>query len=101
MTDFRASDTAVVQMRVGQQVTLESLRQAVVPPYLMLLPFLEVPACVRVVKQEGLEEDGVHGCIFTLEGLALCEGKLRVGFRDLQNGQVTHEKTIAVKVTTF
>ena len=73
-----------------------SLRQAVVPPYLMLMPFLDVPEEISIEGQTAFDEDGVHGCVYRLRANAPFEGVIAVGFRDLQTGEVTHRKVIAL-----
>jgi hypothetical protein len=99
MPDYRATNTNEISLRVGEEITLESLRQAVVPPYLMLIPFLELPAFVESIRQDSLEEDGIHGCIYTLRAIAPGNGQLRIGFRDLQSNSITHQKYLQVKVS--
>ena len=98
MVDYRAGDVGQIEMRVGEIRTLESLRQAVVPPYVMIVPFLELPAGVDLVRQDSLDEEGIHGCVFTLRGAAAGEGVLRVGFRDLRKGNIVAERSIRVQV---
>ena len=98
MVDYRATDVGSFEMKVGETHTLESLRQAVVPPYVMIVPFLELPDEVKLVRQDNLNEDGIHGCVFALRAVAVGEGVLRVGFRDLRKGDVVIEKSIQVKV---
>lgn len=98
MADYRAADVERIEMKVGQTQTLESLRQAVVPPYVMIVPFIELPAGVELVRRDNLDEDGIHGCVFTLRAIAVSEGTLRVGFRDLKKGNAVIEKNIRVKV---
>jgi hypothetical protein len=98
MVDYRATDIEQLVLIVGEIRTLESLRQAVVPPYVMIIPFLELPDGVELVRRDHLEEDGIHGCIYTLRAITPGEGVLRVGFRDLRKGDVVIEKSIQVKV---
>lgn len=98
MVDFRAGDVDQIDLPLGKDCTLESLRQAVVPPFVMIVPFLELPESVALVRQDGLDEDGIHGCVFTLRGLMIDSGTLRVGFRDLRTGKVVIERTIPVQV---
>jgi hypothetical protein len=98
MVDFRAGEVQEIDLKVGETRTLESLRQAVVPPYVMIVPFLELPPGVELVRQEGLDEDGVHGSIFTLRATVAGDGILHVGFKDLREGNVVIEKSIRVKV---
>ena len=93
---YRAESIDSLEIPVGQTVALESLRQAVVPPYVNLIPFIEVPEGIVVVKQEGLDEDGVHGSVYYLQAVAPVEGEIVIGFRDLQTEEVTHRKAIAV-----
>jgi len=100
MADFRATDVEQIEMRVGETRTLESLRQAVVPPYVMIVPFLELSAGMELVHQNDLGEDGIHGCIFTLRAAAEGQGMLRVGFRDLRTGQVVIERSIPVRIVS-
>lgn len=98
MADYRASDVDYIEMRVGEVLTLESLRQAVVPPYVMIVPFIELPPTMELVRQDNLEEEGVHGCTFTLRATAVGEGTMRVGFRDLREGKVALAKQIQARV---
>lgn len=97
MVDYRAADVERIELKVGEMRSLESLRQAVVPPYVMIVPFLELPTWIELVRQDNLDEDGIHGCIFTLRALAAGEAVLRVGFRDLMKGNIVIEKCIQVK----
>jgi hypothetical protein len=98
MKHERAEDIDELRLTVGERVDLESLRAAVVPPNLMLLPFVETPEEVGVEGQDGLDEDGVHGSVFHLRADKPGEGELVVGFRDLQTSEVTHRKAIRVAV---
>lgn len=98
MADYCATDVEHIEMKVGEIRTLESLRQAVVPPYVMIVPFLELPSEVELVRQDHLNEDGIHGCIFTLRAMTTGEALLSVGFRDLRKGNVLIEKSIRVKI---
>lgn len=96
MRFYRAGMIDQLKISVGETVKLESLRQAVVPPYLMLIPFIETPDCIIIENQYGLEGEGVHGCIYTLRAAASCEGEIVIGFRDMQTNQVTHRKVIRI-----
>jgi hypothetical protein len=98
MPDFRGSETDRIEARAGETLRLESLRQAVVPPYLMLMPFVELPDFLTLEGEESLGEDGIHGSTFVIQAKRAGEGSLRLGFRDLQTGEVTHEKRISVEV---
>ncbi len=98
MVDYRAGAVEKIDMEVGDIRTLESLRQAVVPPYVMIVPFLELPDAVELLRQDGLDEDGVHGGVYTLRAATVGDGVLRVGFRDLRGGDVVAEKRIRVTV---
>ena len=96
MDQYSAEQVDKIEAVVGQPFLLESLRQAVVPPYLMLLPFLDPSANIVVNEQRSLDEDGVHGCTFVLEVTEPGDSYLTVGFRDLQTGDTTHTKRIRV-----
>ncbi|MFC1713349.1 hypothetical protein ACFL6S_06770 [Candidatus Poribacteria bacterium] len=85
-----------LEIPVGETIALESLRQSVVPPYLMLMPFVEVPAEIVVEGQDSLEEDGVHGCVYQLRAETPWEGEITIGFRDIQTGKTTHSKVLRV-----
>lgn len=97
MPDFRSTETDRIEVRVGQTFRLESLRQAVVPPFVMLMPFIDLPDFLTREGEEPPFEDGIHGSVFVLQATKAGTGSLRVGFRDLQTDAVTHEKTIAVE----
>jgi hypothetical protein len=94
----KAEDLDELHMSVGERVDLESLRAAVVPPHLMLMPFLEAPEGISVEGQHGLDEDGVHGSVYELRADRPGTGELVVGFRDLRTQEVTHRKAIKVAV---
>lgn len=94
--DLRAADVEHIELGVGESLRLESVRQAVVPPYVMLVPVIELPPHVVLVGQEGLDEDGVHGCIFTLQADRPGSGPLVVGFRDLRTGEIVRQKEITI-----
>jgi hypothetical protein len=98
MKHERAEELAELHLQAGEELQLESLRTAVVPPHLMLLPFLETPDEIGVEGQVGLDEDGVHGSIFHLRANKPGEGELVIGFRDLRTSEVTHRKAIHFSV---
>lgn len=98
MKHERADELDELHLAVGEELELESLRAAVVPPHLFLLPFLETPEEIDIEGQVGLDEDGVHGSIFHLRANKPGEGELVIGFRDLRTHQVTHRKAIQFSV---
>ncbi len=91
---LKAEDINEFEVNVGDTVYLESLRQSVVPPYLMIMPFIQLPETLILKESQPLEEDGVHGTVFVLEVTAPGRNELTVGFKDLQYGTVTHEKVL-------
>lgn len=99
MQFYRAELIDNLHIPVGVTVKLESLRQAVIPPYLMLMPFIETPEGIVVAEQRPLDEDGVHGCVYLLRATTACEGDIIIGFHDIQTGEVTHRK--AIHLTAF
>jgi len=90
----RAEKVDDLELTVGEEVLLESLRVAVAPPHLMLMPFIELPNGVQVEGQDALEEDGVHGCVYHIRATAPVDADIAVGFRDMQTGKETHRKVI-------
>jgi hypothetical protein len=94
----RAADVDSLHLTVGEELELESLRQNVVPPYVMLEPFVETPGGVEVESQKALPEDGVHGSVYRLRAGGPAHGELVVGFKDILSGQVTHRKAIRIDV---
>jgi len=91
---YRAEEINDLNIPVGTSVKLESLRQAVIPPYLMLMPFIEVPNGIAIENQYTLDEEGVHGCIYLLKASTACEGDIVIGFRNFQTNEFTHRKII-------
>ena len=98
MKKANAADVDSLQLAVGDDLDLESLRQNVVPPYVMLESFVETPAGVQVEGQEALPEDGVHGSVYRLHATKAAQGELVVGFKDVLSGRVTHRKAIRIVV---
>ena len=93
---LNAEDINEIRANVGDMILLESLRETVAPPYLMLMPFCDLPDFMHLAEQRPLDEDGVHGTIFVLEVKTAGQGELTVGFKDLQNGSITHKKIVQV-----
>jgi hypothetical protein len=93
---YRAESIDNLSISVGATIELESLRQAVVPPHLMLLPFILVPDGIVVKEQRSLGEDGIHGCVYHLHAAEAGEGEIVVGFRDLRTSEITHRKVIPI-----
>jgi hypothetical protein len=93
---YRAEATDSLSIPVGTVVKLESLRQAVVPPYLMLMPFIIVPGGIVVEERHPLGEDGVHGCVYHLRATEACQGEIVVGFRDIRTSEIVRRKVIPV-----
>lgn len=93
-----SEDIKEISVRVGERILLESLRQAVVPPYVMIMPFYVLPDFINYVESRPLDEDGVHGTIFVLDAHAPGQGELKIGFKDMQSGEVTHEKVLSITV---
>ena len=89
---LKTENISEFELNVGDTVYLESLRQSVVPPYLMIMPFIQLPESLILKETLPLEEDGVHGAVFVLEAKLPGRNKLTVGFKDLQHGTVTHKK---------
>lgn len=98
MTVYRAESTGRLDLPAGATFVLESLRQAVVPPYVLIVPFLELPPCLELLKDESLDVEGVHGATYTVRALAPGAGILRLGFRDLRTSHTVREKAIEVSV---
>ncbi len=98
MTVYRAESAGRLDLPAGTTFVLESLRQAVVPPYVLIVPFLELPPCLELLKDESLDQEGVHGATYTVRTLAPGGGTVRLGFRDLRTGQTVREKAIDVSV---
>ena len=98
MADFRAEEDEQIEIGVGQTITLDSLRQAVAPPYVMVVPVLDLPPFLELLREDGPEGEGVHGVTYTLRALTPGGGALRVGFRDLRSGRLVREKTMRVDV---
>lgn len=93
-----AAEISQLKMKCGETIKMESLKKAVAPPFLMIIPFIELPDFVELARQDNLEEEGVHGCIFTLKALKPGKGKIITGFNDLKTGTPVLKKRISVKV---
>jgi hypothetical protein len=94
----RADDLDELQLRVGERVDFESLTETVVPPHVLLLPFLETPDLIEVEGENDLGEEGVHASVYRLRAKERGEGELIVGFRDFRTREVTHRKAIRIAV---
>lgn len=99
MKKERAPEVDELHLAVGEELELESLRETVAPPYVMLQPFVEAPGGLEVESQEALPEDGVHGSVYRLRAGRPAHGELVVGFRDIVSGEVTHRKAIRIDVS--
>lgn len=91
-------ETAELEMHVGDRVTLQSMRQAVVPPFHLLIPFIDLNAPVVMEGQCRVPGEGVHGVDYELRASSVGSGRVVVGFKDLRTQQVTHEKELLITV---
>lgn len=85
-----------LEMSVNESIELESLRQAVIPPHLMLESFLETPEEVVIEEENTPDEDGIHVSVYRLKAETPFSDEITVGFRNFLTGEVTHRKTIHV-----
>lgn len=92
--NIRAEEIEDIRFKIGEKVFLESLRESVVPPYLMLMPFCEVPPFLTRQDSLAIDEEGVHGVIFVLVANAEGSGNLKIGFKDMRSNEITHLKNI-------
>jgi hypothetical protein len=99
MAHHRGDEVEQIEVAAGDTFTLQSLGQAVVPPYLLIVPAIELPPILAVVREDDPEGEGVRRVTYTLRAVAPGQGTLRIGFRDLQSGEMVRDKSIAVQVT--
>lgn len=95
----RAADITHLRFTLSDTVRIESLKLAVAPPFILVIPFLHLPPFLELIQQERLEEEGVHGCFFTVKATAPGSGEMVTGFKDLREGTRVKEKRIQVEVT--
>lgn len=96
--EAKAADTADLKFTLSDTLRLESLKMAVAPPFVLILPFIELPPFLKLVSQESLDQEGVHGCFFTIKAKEKGNGEIVTGFKDLREGTVVEEKRIGVEV---
>ena len=95
--EINAEETNKIEASVNDTIQLESLRESVVPPFLMLMPFCDLPPSLQLIETQALNEEGVHGVTFVIKVTGNADGKIKTGFKDLQTGKVTHQKIIEFK----
>ncbi len=91
---INAEKTQQFEASVNDTIVLESLRESVVPPYLMLMPFCDLPPSLQLIETQSLNEEGVHGVNFVIKVIENMDGKITTGFKDIQSGKITHQKVI-------
>ncbi|MBC7889038.1 MAG: hypothetical protein H7Z13_14270 [Ferruginibacter sp.] len=96
--DINAEAVSRINMKSGETIKMGSLKKAVVPPFVMMVPFIELPGFIELSRQDNLEEEGVHGCTFTLKALKPGTGEIITGFRDLREGTTVMVKHISIEV---
>src|ERR1700731_2580628 len=94
-----AREAKTIKMHVGDKITLLSLRQPVVPPYVMLKPFIETPVGVSMEAQRTLPGEGLHGVDYDIKATVAGRGELVLGFKDRRTNKVTHEKRLLVDIS--
>ncbi len=97
MKEIRAQEVETVTLHCGVTLRLHSLRQPVKPPFLLVMPFIELPPFIELLGQDALEEEGVHGCSYLLRASQAGTGVIHTGFRDLREGTIVLEKDISVE----
>lgn len=89
---YRPDQTNLIKLTTGEIFRLETQRIPVVPPYLMIIPFVDFDKdLLQKVEETAFEGEGVHGCTYRIRALSQGSGNIRIGFRDISNSSVTHE----------
>jgi hypothetical protein len=89
---FSAENAKKIDLTSGEVFRLETLRVPVVPPYLMIIPFIEfAETSLQILEQVTFEGEGVHGCTYRIRALSTGIGTIRIGFRDVRSSSITHE----------
>ncbi len=98
MRRIHAERSDTIRLALGEVVEVESLRLAVAPPNVLLVPVAEEPDVVEIVGHEPGGEDGVHVSLYRLRAVKAGTGQLRLGYKDLRSGELVAQKEITVKV---
>lgn len=96
--DFRIDKEENLKLKMGHSYRVESLTHPVLPNFLLVKPEIRLPDNVTLVKEEGLAEDGTHGCIYTLEANQIGKGVLVSSFLDLRTSNTILEKSVGIEV---
>ena len=88
----KQGDIVVIQ---GNSFLLDTQRIAVAPPFLMIMPFVEInPPLLEVEDQEVFPGEGVHGCTYRLRALKTGSGIITIGFRDIRDRVIVRSAEI-------
>jgi len=95
--DVHVDEIISIEVNVGEKFEICCGGVPVRPPYLMIESFIELPEFLEFLKVEIPESEGTHEDLFTIQVKEIGSGLVSVGYKQLQDGQPTHVKSILVK----
>ncbi|HYQ55759.1 MAG TPA: hypothetical protein VEP89_00335 [Draconibacterium sp.] len=97
--NFLTENTDEIKLQVGNEITLENFRVAVLPPHLNLEAFIELPKNLTLLKTDYPEQEGAFESIFHIKAQAEGNGTIKIGYKDWDTNRNAKEKEIRVTVS--
>ncbi|QGY46320.1 hypothetical protein GM418_22440 [Maribellus comscasis] len=95
---FLAENTDQINLKTGDEFTLENYSVAVVPPHLNLEAFIHLPENLILLKTDYPEQEGTFESIFHIKANSSGSGAIKIGYKDWDTNSNAKEKTIEVTV---
>lgn len=96
--DFKLDMIETLRMKKGVSYRIESLTHPVLPNFLLVKPKLQLPDFVKLEREEDLDLEGTHGCIYTIRAEKAGQGQLISSFEEFRSGRTLLEKTVSLEV---
>ncbi|GMQ28411.1 hypothetical protein [Algoriphagus confluentis] len=95
--DLDTVDSLILEM--GKTYRMQSVTHPLTREFFMMRPEILLPDFISLEKEEGLDMEGTHGCIYTLKAKKPGKGTLISSIIDLKSGVPAKEKKVTVEVT--
>lgn len=96
--DFELDTVESLTLEKGKTYRVQSVTHPLTREFFMMSPEIILPDFIRLEKEEGLDMEGSHGCIYTLKADNPGKGILISSLIDLKSGIPVKEKKVSVEV---
>jgi len=96
--DFDLGTLTTLSLKLGKSYRILSVTHPLTREFFMMKAELHLPDFISLVKEEELDMEGSHGCIYTISANDSGKGILITSLVDLKTGIPVVEKRVTAEV---